>query len=149
MEIDAMGKVLVSARIENLDDLYQLDRGAISPAEVRQVEVSDALVDTGATILSMPARLIRQLGLRPVRTRQARTTAGPMTVQIYGAVRLTIQGRDCLERRHRTPRRLPRPHRSNPSRTPRLRRRSDLAETHRQPRPRRRAHSGTLLNPLP
>ena len=34
------------------------------PAEqVRRVTVPDALVDTGATLLSMPTRLIRQLGL--------------------------------------------------------------------------------------
>jgi predicted aspartyl protease len=57
--------------------------------------VGDALVDTGATMLSMPGRLIRQLGLSHVRARQARTSAGPVTVQIYGTVRLTIQGRDC------------------------------------------------------
>jgi predicted aspartyl protease len=90
-----MGKVLVTVRIDNLGDLEQCERGLLPADEVRSVEVTDALIDTGATSLSMPKHLITQLGLRPIRTRQARTTAGPVTVQIYGTVRLTIQGRDC------------------------------------------------------
>ncbi|MHB1424426.1 MAG: retroviral-like aspartic protease family protein [Gemmataceae bacterium] len=90
-----MGKVLVTAKVENMYDLESHDRGLLPVDQVRRVEVSDALVDTGATMLSMPKRLIAQLGLRYVRTRQARTSAGPATIQVYGTVRLTIQGRDC------------------------------------------------------
>jgi predicted aspartyl protease len=95
MGIGSLGKVLVTARIENLEDLYKLAQGAIRDDEARRVEVDDALIDTGATILAMPGRLIRQLGLSPLRVRQARTSAGPVTVRVYGTVRLTIQGRDC------------------------------------------------------
>jgi len=95
MSIDTMGKVLVTARIENLEDLYMVDRGLIRTEEIRAVEVTDALVDTGATILAMPSTLIQQLGLKPLRARHARTSAGPITVQVYGTVRLTIQGRQC------------------------------------------------------
>lgn len=90
-----MGKVLVTARIENMEDLYKVDLGMIRTEEIRAVEVTDALVDTAATILAMPTRLIQQLGLTPLRARHARTSAGPVTVQIYGTVRLTIQGREC------------------------------------------------------
>jgi predicted aspartyl protease len=96
MEIETMGRVLVTARIENLSDLYLAEKGHIPAAEVRALEVTDALVDTGATSLSMPLRFIHQLGLTPSRPRQARTSAGPVTLQVYGAVRLTIQGRDCV-----------------------------------------------------
>ena len=95
MENATMGRVLVTAKIENLYDVENRETGRLPTNQVRSVEVSDALVDTGATILSMPKLLIAQLGLRPVRTRQARTSAGPVTVQMYGTVRLTIQGRDC------------------------------------------------------
>jgi predicted aspartyl protease len=95
MGTEMMGKVLVEATIENLGDLHELRTGTRSPEDVRRLQVRDALVDTGATILSMPKRLITQLGLWPVRTRQARTTAGLVSVQIYGTARLTIQGRDC------------------------------------------------------
>jgi len=95
MEMPTMGAVRVTARIENLGDLHQAELGALPADRVRRVEVHDALVDTGAPILSMPKRLIDQLGLRPVRTRRARTSAGPTTVQIHGTARLMIQGRDC------------------------------------------------------
>jgi clan AA aspartic protease len=94
MESALMGKVIVAARIENLQDLFNASQGLLPPEQVRSVEVADALVDTGATTLSLPQRLVSQLGLQPVRTRQARTSAGPVTLQMYGIVRLTIQGRD-------------------------------------------------------
>ena len=90
-----MGRVTTTAKIENLDDLYEVDKGRLTPDGVRIVEVADALVDTGATMLSMPNRLIQELGLRRFRTRQARTPAGVMEFDVYGTVQLTIQGRDC------------------------------------------------------
>jgi predicted aspartyl protease len=95
METLSMGKVLVAATIQNLHDVFNAETGLLAADQVRSVEVSDVLVDTGATTLSMPKRLIEQLGLRPFRTRRALTTAGPVDVQVYGAVRLTVQGREC------------------------------------------------------
>jgi len=96
MEIAAMGKVVVSARVENLQDTYEAEKGARSAGDVRFVEVSDALVDTGATLLSIPRRLIAQLGLKRRRTRTARTPAGIVSFGIYEAVQLTVRGRDCI-----------------------------------------------------
>lgn len=90
-----MGKVIVAAQIENVYDLHEVGLGTRAPAAVRRVEVSDALVDTGASTLSLPQRLVAQLGLKPLRSRQARTSAGLATLQVYGTVRLTVQGRDC------------------------------------------------------
>jgi predicted aspartyl protease len=95
MENATMGKVLVTGKIENLHDVLEAQAGKLTADKIRTVEVTDAMVDTGATLLSMPKHLIAQLGLRPFRTRQARTSAGPVSVQVYGTVRLTIQGRDC------------------------------------------------------
>ena len=96
MEIETMARVAVPAQIENLWDVHDLGRQAIPAEEVRVVEVPDALVDTGATMLSMPRRLIEQLGLQRTRTRSARTATGTAEFGICQAVRLTIQGRDCL-----------------------------------------------------
>jgi predicted aspartyl protease len=96
MEILTMGKVVVSARIENLQDVYDAEKGVLPAGEVRFVEVTDALVDTGATLLSIPRRLVAQLGLRRQRTRTARTAAGIVSFSIFGGVRLTIQDRDCI-----------------------------------------------------
>jgi predicted aspartyl protease len=94
MEIVTMGKVVVPAVIENLEDLLRAERGEISRDEVRRVEVDDALVDTGAMMLSLPKRLIEQLGLTPFRTRTVRTVGGIVQTTLYRIVQLTVQGRE-------------------------------------------------------
>ena len=91
-----MGKVIVTAKIENLEDVFKVRQGVMTLDQVRSVEVTDALVDTGATGLMMPKRLIDQLGIDQFRTRQAKTVGGPVTMGVYRAVQLTIQGRDCI-----------------------------------------------------
>ncbi len=96
MEIHTAGKVVVSARIENLGDLDELKKGALAADRVRSVEVTDALVDTGVAMLSLPRKMIRQLGLRQRRTGTTRTVAGTAQCGIYDAVRLTIQQRVCI-----------------------------------------------------
>ncbi len=96
MGTTTMGKVLVTVTIENLMDLYEVTQGRRKPEEVRRVEIADALVDTGATYLSLPQRFVQQLGLQRYRTRRARTSGGELKdFDMYGVVRLTIQERDC------------------------------------------------------
>jgi predicted aspartyl protease len=90
-----MGRVAVAATIENLHDLEDRQKGLLPPDRVRRVAIEDALIGTGATMLSMPRRFIERLGLRPLRTRLVRTSTGSRAAQIYGTVRLTIQDRDC------------------------------------------------------
>jgi predicted aspartyl protease len=90
-----MGKVLVTATIENLEDLFDAEKGLLPVDRVRRVEVADALVDTGATGLFLPRRMIAHLGLHSVRTRQVRGIGGVVPLPMYSAVRLTIQERDC------------------------------------------------------
>lgn len=94
MELVTMGRVTVEAKIENLSDLYAANRNQLDPSKVRVITVADALVDTGATSLSIPKKLIDQLGLNRYKTRRAKTPAGIFEYGIYDAVRLTIQGRD-------------------------------------------------------
>lgn len=95
METATMGRVIVTAKIENLHDLLDVQAGRITADKVRSVEVTDALIDTGAYLPGMPKHLIAQLGLQPFRTRTIRTAAGITTFMIYQAVRLTVQDRDC------------------------------------------------------
>jgi predicted aspartyl protease len=96
MRTRTMGKVLVTATVENLSDLYDVAKGTGKQEEVRRVEIPEALVDAGATFLSMPRRYIQQLGLLQFRTRQAKTSGGIVSFGMYSAVRLTVQGRDCI-----------------------------------------------------
>jgi predicted aspartyl protease len=95
METDTMGRVLTAATIENLKDLWDAERGLIRADQVRRLELSDALVDTGATLLSLPTRLIRHLGLDKTWSKRVTSSAGGGEADIYAAVRLTIQGRSC------------------------------------------------------
>ena len=90
METETMGRVLTEATIENLEDLWAVKRGLLAAEQVRCITVADALVDTGATLLSLPTRLIQQLGLSKTSTKHVRSSIG-----VYDAVRLTIQGRTC------------------------------------------------------
>jgi predicted aspartyl protease len=95
METTAVGKVIVSAKIENLFDIAKVFEQQISNEQVRHLEVDDAMVDTGATTLSLPKRHIEELGLTKLRTGHAKTASGTATFGIYSPVRLTIQERDC------------------------------------------------------
>ncbi len=90
-----MGKVLANAKISNLYDLHDAGRGVIENDSIRSVTISDALVDTGATMLCLPKRHIDQLGLKACTTKTARTAAGIREFTVFGTVLLEIQGRDC------------------------------------------------------
>ena len=94
-EMDEIGRVTTAATIENLQDVLDAKRGLCAPEQVRRVEIEDALVDTGASILALPTRLIHQLGLEKEATKRATSTTGVGEVNVYGTVRLTIQGREC------------------------------------------------------
>jgi len=90
-----MGRVVVEIMLENLEDLWTARRGALAADAVRSVVVPDALVDSGATLLSLPTRVIHQLGLRPVTTKKVTSSTGPGEATIYDTVRLTVMGRSC------------------------------------------------------
>ena len=93
--MQTMGRVLTEATIENLKDLWDAQRGLLPPEQARRLVVPDALADTGATLLSIPTRLIRQLGLTQTATKRVTSSAGVTQAAMYEAVRLTILGRSC------------------------------------------------------
>ena len=83
-----MGRVLVTAMIENLFDLFDVKRGTRTPDEVRSVEAKDAIIDPTSTFLSLPADIISYLGIHPI--------IGPrFDPRHCGIARLTVQGRTC------------------------------------------------------
>lgn len=95
LESESMGRVLTEATIQNLKDLWAVERGLLPPDQARQITIADALVDTGATLLSLPTRLIKQLGLAKTGTKRVTSSIGGGEADMYEAVRLTIQGRTC------------------------------------------------------
>lgn len=95
METTTMGKVTVAARLESLDDVFQQSKGVLRPDQVRAVEVTDALIDTGASGLLAPRRVIAQLGVLSYKKQRIKTANGDIEVDVYRAVRLLVQGREC------------------------------------------------------
>ncbi|MEO1509836.1 MAG: aspartyl protease family protein [Cyanobacteria bacterium J06633_23] len=96
-----MGKVVVTLNLINWVDQVLAERGFISTDQVRSITVTNALVDTGATRLCLPADAIQQLGLKLTATIDAQTATGPKTVNVYEGLKLTVEGRegryDCVE----------------------------------------------------
>jgi clan AA aspartic protease len=90
-----MGRVTAEITVENLKDLWDARDGRIADAAVRKASIADALVDTGATFLSLPTSVIQQLGLQKSSQRRIMTSKGPAKSDVYDTVRLTIQGRSC------------------------------------------------------
>lgn len=95
METQTMGRVLVEATIDNLEDLWAVKRGLIPADQARHITIADALVDTGATTLALPTRIIEQLGLTKSYEKRAISTKGSGIVAVYETVRLTILDRTC------------------------------------------------------
>ncbi|MBI4703751.1 MAG: retroviral-like aspartic protease family protein [Deltaproteobacteria bacterium] len=91
-----MGKVMVHIKLTNYEDLAQARRGLLDATRVRRIEL-DALVDTGATTLALPADACAALGLPETGRRRARMADG--RVEELGrveGVRIEILGRDML-----------------------------------------------------
>jgi predicted aspartyl protease len=95
METETIGRVMTEATIESLKDLWDVERGQLTADKAKRVTVSDALVDTGATLLSMPSKLIQLLGLKKTGSKRVTSSFGVGEAAMYEAVRLTIQGRSC------------------------------------------------------
>jgi predicted aspartyl protease len=89
----SVSKVRVTAKVKNLQDLYRVKQGKRRENQVRSAEFSEAVADLRATYLSLPAKLIQELGLEREGTRHFRTTNGVGKLPYCGAARLTIQGR--------------------------------------------------------
>ena len=79
--------------ITNRTDLILAEAGVITPETIRRVTIEDALVDTGATRLSLPQPLVTRLGLSPVGTARAMTTNGIVDRVMYSEVRFKILNR--------------------------------------------------------
>ena len=96
-----MGQVLTTITVTNRIDRVMAQRGFISAEEVRSVILDNVVVDTGATLLSLPARIISQLGLIQVGERDVEISAGIKKGRIFADAQIIVEGRegrfDCLE----------------------------------------------------
>jgi clan AA aspartic protease len=89
-----MGKIMTKVKVTNNTDRDKATAGELDPAKVRVVEVQ-ALVDTGATMLALPADVCRTLGLVHQGRRRVRYADGRVRdVPWVGGVRIEILGRE-------------------------------------------------------
>ncbi|CAN5591168.1 hypothetical protein BH23CYA1_BH23CYA1_05180 [soil metagenome] len=96
-----MGKIVVTLTITNSVDRELAERGFISADEIRSCTVNNALVDTGATRICLPADIIQQLGLKQTATIEAQIATGTTSVNVYKGLELNVEGREgtynCVE----------------------------------------------------
>ena len=74
-----LGHVTVTIKVENYNDWLKANASKRKKKpRIRTVIIPDALVDTGATHLSLPSRYVKQLGLSPYPVEvRAETASGP------------------------------------------------------------------------
>lgn len=96
-----MGKVLATVKITNRADQVLLNRGVISPEELRSVTLKNVLIDTGATTLCLPPEVIAQLGLELLKEVDVSTATGVSKARIFQDAKISVCGREgtfeCLE----------------------------------------------------
>jgi predicted aspartyl protease len=101
LQAKQMGQVITTITVTNRIDRVMAERGFISAEEVRSVILDNVVVDTGATLLSLPAPIISQLGLIQVGERDVETSAGIKKGRIFADAQIIVEGRegrfDCLE----------------------------------------------------
>ncbi|MEG3934654.1 aspartyl protease [Microcoleus sp. T3_B1] len=101
MQGKQMGQVLTTITVTNRIDQVLAERGFIPAAEIRSLTLDKVLVDSGATLLALPAFIISQLGLSQLGETNVETAAGIRKGRIFQDIMLEVEGRqavfDCLE----------------------------------------------------
>jgi clan AA aspartic protease len=84
-----MGQVMTKLILENSWDRGNAENGIIPWDQVRHVEV-EALVDTGAVMLALPADIVNKLGVKE-RERRVATLADGSTIEVGRVLGLYIR----------------------------------------------------------
>ncbi len=96
-----MGKIITKLFIINHIDEIKLEAEIMKKEDVRQMTVENVLIDTGATTLALPAKLIKQLGLKVLKIVAVSTASGIFERNIYCDVKIRLLEREtvceCIE----------------------------------------------------
>jgi len=85
---------MTKLKLTNIADTTLAANGLLRPDQVRRLEL-DALVDTGATMLAIPADAARELGLEELSRRSAKLADGTIReLSMVGGLRIEILGRE-------------------------------------------------------
>ena len=91
-----MGKVTAEIILVNHYDEMLYKDSKITAEQIRRIDVPDAVVDSGATMLSLNREVIKTLGLEKSGTKKANTADGIFELDTYSSVRLKIGDREGL-----------------------------------------------------
>ena len=98
---EPMGKIITTLTVTNRLDEGRAASGDISADAVRSVTIGNVLVDTGATMLCLPADVVAQLGLALLREATVSTATGLGRARIFQDAKISLLGREgtfeCLE----------------------------------------------------
>ncbi len=99
--MQSMGKVLATLTITNRADQVMASRGFSPDDQIRSVTLEDVLIDTGATTLCLPAKVIEKLGLELLREVDVATANGISKTRVFQDAKISLCGREgtfeCLE----------------------------------------------------
>jgi len=91
-----MGTTFADIRLTNSEDLLLLRKGYVEKDEVRTVQVR-ALVDTGASLLTIPLSIQQKLGLNKIDEQNVELGDGSIiTVDIVGPIELKFENRIAI-----------------------------------------------------
>jgi len=91
-----MGRVMQVIKLVNSVDQANAAAGSLAAAEIRSLEI-EALVDTGATMLVLPADVVQRLGVRVEGHRKVRYADGRVrSVPWVSGVKIVILGRETV-----------------------------------------------------
>ena len=102
--IKIMGKVTANLKIISLKDTLFYKEGYISKDKIRQVNLENVIVDSGATMMCLSKDIIKKLDLDFIKKIKVNTANGIEEKGIYGSIIYEIDGRmargDVLELNH-------------------------------------------------
>ena len=100
-----MGRFSVEVELANNDDVVLAQLGQIEPTAVRRVRLA-GVIDTGATRLVLPRKVVRQLGLRETGKIGVRYADGRQAIRSsVDGVHLQLLGRSSVFKASVEPRR--------------------------------------------
>lgn len=87
-----MGRTIEKVIVKNYGDILKFEEGIISEDKIRSVEVN-AIVDTGATYMSLPPKAIKELGLKYSSSSKVKTGNGPVELKFFDGAKIFIRDR--------------------------------------------------------
>ncbi|MEI6434868.1 MAG: retroviral-like aspartic protease family protein [Bacteroidota bacterium] len=91
-----MGKIHTKLMVINNIDETLYKRNYIKKEEIRKIELPDVLIDTGATTLALPKKMIEQLDLEFMKTVAVSTATGISERNIYQNVKVRLMERETI-----------------------------------------------------